>query len=566
MKKQSLRLLLILCLCSWLSTCARESEEKYLEQALASITAADLAADTQVLSSDEFEGRAPASKGEEKTVAFLEQEFRKLGLKPGMGESFFQEVPMVVITADPSMKLEVKGGRQSFSFPYSEAFVAGTQRVTEEVQLRDSEMVFAGYGIVAPEYNWNDYGGLDVRGKTVVVLINDPGFATEDPSLFSGRTMTYYGRWTYKYEEAARQGASALFIVHETEPAAYPWGVVQNGWTGPQFNLITADNNMSRCSVEGWLHIDTARQIFEAAGINFDQMKTEAAKPGFRALPLGLKASLSIHNKIEKVTSRNVIGVLPGSKRPEEVVIYMAHWDHFGVNPALEGDQIFNGALDNATGTAALIELAEAFSKLKRAPRRSIAFLSVTGEEQGLLGSEYYATHPVFPTSKTVAVINMDALNIYGPMKDITVIGYGLSELDQYIEAAAKEQGRTVNPDPTPEKGSYFRSDHFPFAKQGIPAIYPSGGVDHVQHGREWTLALKEKYTAEHYHKPSDEFDPNWDLSGAVDDLRLLFKAGYRLAMETTFPNWKEGTDYRAIRDADLARSAAQGKHNSTSN
>ncbi len=530
------------------------SREQNLQPALDSLTAQDLVNDTKILSSDAFEGRAPASEGEMKTVSFLQEEFQKLGLEPGNGQSFFQEIPMVVITADPAATLKISGGRSPASFAYNEEFIAGTQRVSEEVSLADSEMVFAGYGIVAPESNWNDYEGLDVRGKTVVVLVNDPGFATENPALFSGRTMTYYGRWTYKYEEAARQGATGIFIVHETEPAAYPWSVVQNGWTGPQFNLVSEDNNISRCAVEGWVHLEAARRIFESAGLNYDELKTAAAKPGFRAVSMGLRASLSLKNNIKNVTSRNVAALLKGSKRPNEYVIYMAHWDHFGINPALEGDQIFNGAKDNATGTAALIELAEAFQKLKRPPQRSILFLAVTGEEQGLLGSEYYATHPLFPTASTVAAINMDSLNIYGPMKDITVIGYGLSDLDAYIEAAAKEQGRTVNPDPTPEQGSYFRSDHFPFAKQGIPAVYPSGGVDSVEHGKEWTLALKAKYTAENYHKPSDEFDPNWDLRGAIDDLRLLFNVGYRLAEESAFPNWKEGVEYKAIRDADMAR------------
>jgi len=529
------------------------SEEQRLRSAQESINAQDLAADTKILASDEFEGRAPASVGEEKTVEFLGKEFQSLGLKPGNGGSFFQEIPMVVITAEPGARLEVKSPKKSFAFAYKNDFVALTERVVEEVSLADSEVIFAGYGIVAPEYDWNDYQGLDVRGKTVVVLINDPGYATEDPALFSGRAMTYYGRWTYKYEEAARQGAAGIFIVHETEPAAYPWGVVENGWTGPQFNLTSEDNNMSRCAVEGWLQLETARKIFEQAGQNYDELKKAAARRGFKAVPLGLKASLSLKNSVKKVTSRNVVALLPGSKRASEYVIYMSHWDHFGINPGLEKDQIFNGAVDNATGTAALIELAEAFKKLKRPPQRSIVFLAVTGEEQGLLGSEYYAAHPIYPTAKTAAVINMDALNTYGPMKDITVVGYGLSELDGYIESAAKEQGRTVNPDPTPEKGSYFRSDHFPFAKQGIPAVYPSGGTDSVEHGKEWTLAKREKYTAENYHKPSDEFDPNWDLSGAVDDLRLLFKVGYRLAMESTFPNWKEGTPYKAKRDADLA-------------
>ncbi len=528
-------------------------KEQSLQSALESITAQDLAKDTEILASDAFEGRAPASDGETKTINFLEDEFQKLGLRPGNGQSFFQEIPMVVITADPAATLKISGAKDSISLAYNDEFIAGTQRVLDEISLADSEMVFAGYGIVAPEHNWNDYEGLDVLGKTVVVLVNDPGFATEDPALFSGRTMTYYGRWTYKNEEAARQGAAGIFIVHETAPAAYPWSVVQNGWTGPQFNLVSEDDNMSRCAVEGWLHLEAARRIFESAGLNYDELKAAAANPGFRAVPMGLRASLTLKNSIKIVTSRNVAALLKGSKRADEYVIYMAHWDHFGINPALEGDQIFNGARDNATGTAALIELAEAFGKLKRPPQRSILFLAVTGEEQGLLGSEYYATHPLFPTNSTAAAINLDALNIWGPMKDITVIGYGLSDLDSYIKAAAEEQGRTVNPDPTPEQGSYFRSDHFPFAKQGIPAVYPSGGVDSVEHGKEWSLDQKARYTAEDYHKPSDEFGPHWDLRGAIDDLRLLFKVGYNLAEESTFPNWKEGVEYRAIRDADMA-------------
>jgi Zn-dependent M28 family amino/carboxypeptidase len=533
--------------------CAKESEEERLRPALESITAEGLSEDTKILASDEFEGRAPASPGETKTIDFLRDAFEKIGVQPGNGESFFQEVPMVVITPDASAGLHIKGGKTPIDLAWKKEFVAVTQRVAEESSLADSEFVFAGYGIVAPEYQWNDYEGLDVKGKTVIVLVNDPGYATEDPALFTGKAMTYYGRWTYKYEEAARQGAAGVFIVHETGPAAYGWNVVETGRTGPQFNLISPDNNMSRCAAEGWLHLDAARKVFASAGLNYEEVKAAAVQRGFKAVPLGLKASLSLKNVIKNVVSNNVIALLPGAKRPDEVVIYMAHWDHFGKDPALEGDQIFNGALDNATGTAALLELAEAFSKLKQPPDRSIVFLSVTGEEQGLIGSGYYAAHPIFPTAKTVAAINMDALNIYGPMKDITVVGYGLSELDQYIEAAAAEAGRTVNPDPTPEKGSYFRSDHFPFAKQGIPAVYPSAGSDSVEHGREWTLAAREKWVAENYHKTSDEFDANWDLSGAVEDLRLLFKVGYRLAMAATFPNWKEGTDYKAKRDAELA-------------
>jgi len=533
--------------------CAKESEETRLRPALESIVAQDLAKDTQILASDEFEGRGLASEGERKTIQFLRDEFQKVGLRPGNGQSYFQEIPMVVSGVEPSARLEIRGAKKAISFAHKEGFVARTLRVVEESGLADSEIVFAGYGIVAPEYSWNDYEGLDVRGKTVIVLVNDPGYATQDPALFSGRTMTYYGRWTYKYEEAARQGAAGIFIVHETGPAAYPWAVVQNGWTGPQFNLVSEDNNLSRCAAEGWLHLEAARSIFGAAGLNYDVIKTTAAERGFKAVPLGLKASLTLKNTLKSVMSSNVIALLPGSKRPDEYVIYMAHWDHFGRNPAIQGDQIFNGAVDNATGTAALIELAEGFKKLNHPLRRSIVFLSVTGEEQGLIGSGYYAAHPVFPTAKTAAVINLDALNVSGRMKDITVVGYGLSDLDGYIDAAAKEAGRTVNPDPTPEKGSYFRSDHFPFAKQGIPAVYPSAGTDNIEHGKEWALARSEKYISEKYHKPSDEFDPGWDLSGAIDDLRLLFKVGYRLAMEETFPNWREGTPYKVKRDADIA-------------
>ncbi len=545
----SRRISFVLILAVVLGFAACASEESRMRTALDSLAAQDLAQDTKILASDEFEGRGLASKGEEKTIAFLQQEFTKIGLRPGNGSSFVQEIPMVEITAEPGAKLEIKSAKKPLVFTAGNEFVARTQRVAETISIVDSDMVFAGYGIVAPEYGWNDYAGVDVKGKTVVVLVNDPGYATEDPALFTGRAMTYYGRWVYKYEEAARQGAAAVFIVHETAPAAYGWNVVQTGWTGSKFNLLSPDNNMSRCAADGWLHVDAARKIFEAAGMKYEEMKEAAAKRGFKPVALGLKAGLTFKNAVRNVISRNVIALWPGAQAPDECVIYMAHWDHFGLNPSLQGDQIFNGAVDNATGTAALLELAEAFKAMGKAPRRSILFLSVTGEEQGLIGSEYYATHPVFPTAKTVAAINLDAMNVQGKMKDITVIGYGLSELDGYIEAAAKEQGRTVNPDPTPEHGSYFRSDHFPFAKQGIPAVYPSGGIDHVEHGKEWTLDKKNKYTADNYHKPSDEFDPNWDLSGAVDDLRLLFKAGYNLAMGSTFPDWKEGSEYKAKRD-----------------
>lgn len=529
------------------------SKTSGIEDALASITAEDLKKDVEILSSDEFEGRSPASKGEELTIEFLKNEFKALGLKPGNKDSFFQEVPLVKITSTPTKTLEISGKNISNKFQYGDEFVSTTMRIVDEVSLRDSEMIYVGYGIVAPEYGWNDYEGIDVKGKTVVIQVNDPGFATQDPDLFNGLAMTYYGRWTYKYEEAARQGAAGALVIHETEPAAYGWDVVHNGWTGPQFLMESADNNMSRCAVEGWITLQTTQTIFKQAGLDFNTLKTEAAQKGFSAVNMGLKANLTLSNTIEHSLSHNVIALLPGSERPEELIIYTAHWDHFAPDPSLEGDQIFNGALDNATGTAALIELAEAFLKLETPPARSIAFLALTGEEQGLLGSKYYADNPIYPLTNTVASINMDSLNIYGRMKDITVIGFGQSELDDYVIEEAAAQNRTVMPDPKPERGSFYRSDHFPFAKQGVPALYTSMGVDHVEHGKEWTLAKRDDYIKNKYHKPSDEYDPNWDLSGGIEDLQLLFKIGYRLSMESFFPNWKEGSEFKAKRDADMA-------------
>ena len=536
----------------YLAGCSEKTHD--VEAALDSISADSLAKNTEILSSDEFEGRAPASRGEELTINFMKEEFQKLGLEPGNGDSFFQEVPMVEIDSIPEGNLVIKGKKSTHEFSFGDEFASVTLRTVDEVRLDETEVVFVGYGIVAPEYDWNDYEGIDVRGKTVVILVNDPGYATEDPDLFTGRAMTYYGRWTYKYEEAARQGAAGAFIIHETKPAAYGWGVVKNGWTGPQFILPSEDKNMSRCAVEGWLTLEVSKKILEDAGQELEELKSSAIKRGFRAVPLDLKASLVLKNSITESVSRNVIAVVPGAGQADEYIFYMAHWDHFGRDPNLEGDQIFNGALDNATGTAGLIELARAFKSLDPPPKRSIALLAVTAEEQGLLGSLYYATHPIYPTHKTVAAINMDALNIYGPMKDITIVGYGKSELDGYVKEVAAEQGRVVKPNPTPERGSFYRSDHFSFAKQGIPSLYTGTGNDHVEHGEEWTRELKDRYNAEHYHKPSDEFDPNWDLSGAIDDLRLLFKVGYKLSMESTFPNWNEGTEFKATRDVDMSK------------
>ena len=552
----SIKLILLISFLFLLSVNFSGCRKENIQSAPDSINTGDLSKHIRTLASDEYEGRGPSSRGEEKTINYIKGEFEKLGLKPGDGESYFQEVPLVSITTDPDTKLVIQAGEKYLSFEYGKDCMVSTKREMDTVTLKDSEIVFVGYGIVAPEYGWNDYEGLDVRGKTVVMLINDPGFATQDPALFNGNAMTYYGRWTYKYEEAARQGAEAAFIIHETKPAAYPWEVVENSWSGPQFGLRTGDKNLSRCAVEGWFTLDSTRTVFGQAGLDLDKLKADALKPGFKPVPMFLKASVTLKNTVKECLSNNVLGVLPGTSRKDEYIFYMAHWDHLGINTSLEGDQIYNGALDNATGIAGLIELAAAFTKLSSPPVRSIAFLAVTSEEQGLLGSEYYAEHPIYPLTKTVAAINMDAMNIYGKMKDITLLGYGNSDLDEYIESAASGQGRTVRPDPQPERGFFYRGDHFSFAKQGVPSIWTDTGMDSVEHGEEWTKKQKDIFIDKHYHKPSDEYNPDWDLSGMVEDLQLLFQVGLRLGNEGTFPNWNEGTEFRAKRDRDMEAAA----------
>ncbi len=521
--------------------------------AMDQIDTADLARHIQTLASDEFEGRRPSSPGEERTVAYLQEQFENIGLEPGNGSSYFQDVPLVSITVKGRPSLTIAGRGTSSQHAYAGDYVGWTKRVVDQVSLRNSDMVFVGYGIVAPEYDWNDYDGVDVRGKTVVILVNDPGYATKDSTLFNGNSMTYYGRWTYKYEEAARQGAAGALIIHETGAAGYPWEVVTGSWTGPQFDLVRDDNNMGRAAVEGWITNDLATELFARSSLDLAQLREVATQRGFHAVPLGLTASVTIDNVLERSNSKNVLGVLPGGERPDEYIVYMAHWDHFGRDTSLTGDQIYNGAFDNATGTAGLLELAQAFTALEQKPARSIVFLAVTAEEQGLLGSAYYATHPVYPTNQTVAAINMDGLNNLGPMRDITVVGWGNSELDDYLQRAAAEVHRAVRPDPEPEKGFYYRSDHFSFAKVGVPALYTDAGIDNIEHGEEWTLAKRDEYTEQNYHKPSDEFDPSWDLSGAVDDLRILFAVGYELANSNAFPNWRAGNEFKAIRDSDMA-------------
>ena len=503
----------------------------------------------EVLASDEFEGRAPATPGEEKTIAYLQQQFEALDIAPGNNGSYFQSVDVTEIITDSSTVLKVQGNNFDASFNYREQMMAGTQQQIPSISVQDSDMVFVGYGIVAPERDWNDYAGIDVSGKTVVILVNDPGYTTQDPELFNGNSMTYYGRWTYKYEEAARQGAAVALIVHETGPAGYGWEVVSNSWSGPQIGLSSANINNNLNEIEGWLTLDSAEAIFDGAGLNYQELKIAATQPGFIPVAISdLKTSISIENAIRTSTSQNVVAAIPGTSRPDETIIYTAHWDHLGVNTNLNEDSIFNGAADNASGTAGLLALAYLHSQ--QAPTdRTLVFLAVTAEESGLLGSQWYAENPIYPTATTVANINIDNMNTFGRMKDVVVVGARSSELENYLEQSAESQGRYIKSEPNPERGSYYRSDHFNFAKVGVPALYARSGEDHVDFGVEYGSVQAQDYTDNRYHAVSDEYDPEWDLSGAAEDIFLYFNIVSKLADEVTYPEWFEGNEFKAIRD-----------------
>ena len=503
-----------------------------------------------VLASDEFEGRAPATPGEEKTINYLRSEFEALGIAPGNGDSYFQSVTVTEVTTASNAVLTFSGSNYDAELEYATEMMVGSQQQIPTTSLVDSELVFVGYGVVAPERNWNDYAGIDVAGKTVVILVNDPGYATQDPDVFNGNAMTYYGRWTYKYEEAARQGAAGALIVHETGPAGYGWEVVSGSWSGPQIGLQADNLNSDKNDVEGWLTLDSAESLFAGAGLNYQKLKATAAQPDFSAVPLGdITASVAIQNSVRTSESQNVIAMIPGTQRPAETIIYTAHWDHLGVNPELPGDNIYNGAADNATGTAALLAMAKMHADAGPAPR-SVVFLAVTAEESGLLGSRWYAEHPVFPLATTVANINIDVLNTYGPMHDIVVVGNGSSELEAYLEEAATAQGRHLVEEPNPERGYYYRSDHFNFAKAGVPALYAESGEDSVEFGKEWGAAQAQDYNENRYHAPSDEYDPSWNLEGAAQDILLYFDVASKLSRESSFPNWLEGNEFKGIRDA----------------
>ncbi|WP_316830003.1 M28 family metallopeptidase [Pedobacter aquatilis] len=547
--KKSLFYLSALAIC--VSACKQSAESNANgpdSLAIKAINDSSLTQYLSVIAADSLEGRKPFTSGETKTINYLKREFEKLGLKPGNGDSYFQEVPMVEIKSTPDDKMVVKSGTKELSLNYLTEFVAGSRRVQEAVSIKNSPLVFAGYGIVAPEYGWNDYKDLDVKGKTVVVLINDPGFA--DSTLFKGKNMTYYGRWTYKFEEASRQGAAGILIVHDTEPAAYPWSVVRSGWSKSKLQLQSEDNGMNRTVIEGWIGLDVAKKLFTLGGQSFDALAVKARKKDFKAVDLNLSTSLTVKNKIKKSVTYNVLAAIPGDKRKDETIIYSAHWDHLGVGEKVMGDSIYNGAVDNATGVASLFEIASAFKKLPKNPDRTILFISYTAEEQGLLGSEYYAKHPTYPLDKTVANINMDMMGLAGKTKDIVVYGFGQSELEDYAAVSAKKQGRVLVPDPVPSSGLYYRSDHFNLAKVGVPSLFTGSGVDNVKNGREWGLKQVADFTKNRYHSPQDNFDAKtWDLSGIVEDVRMLFDMGYRLSSESTYPKWKEGSEFKAIRE-----------------
>jgi len=522
---------------------------------LPAIDLTQLLAHTKKLSSDEFEGRAPGTKGEDLSVNYLADQFKAAGLKPGNTDgTYFQRVPLVGITPTPAPLVFQRGG-QAQTLKWKDDVVAWTKHVADSASLLDSELVFVGYGVVAPEFDWDDYKGVDVKGKTIVVLVNDPpvpdpsNAAELDPKTFGGKAMTYYGRWTYKYEMGAQKGAAGVLIVHETEPAGYGFNVVQ-GKTGEQFDLVTPDKNMGRAAIEGWITLESAKTLLKNAGQDFDALKKKAATRDFKPVPLGATASMTITNKLRTINSRNVIAKLEGSdpKLKDEYVVYTAHWDHFGKN----ADGIFHGAEDDGLGCAALIEMGRAFTKLPSPPRRSILFLAVTAEEQGLLGSQYYSVTPIYPLAKTVADINMDSWNTHGRTKDMTLTGFGASELDDYARDAAAEQGRVVHGDAEPEKGFYYRSDHFNFAKQGVPALDIAGGVDYIGKPAEFGAQVRKEWTDKRYHTPLDVVMPDWDLNGTREDLRVLFAVGQRVAQADKMPEWKPGNEFKAKREAML--------------
>jgi Zn-dependent M28 family amino/carboxypeptidase len=539
---------------------AADAPRSGLPAAAETISGQELLRHIKVLASDEFEGRSPGTLGEQKTVNYLTQQFQALGLKPGNPDgTYVQNVPLDGFQAhDVQGSLRVGDTKLDLKFP--DDWIAVSRNPAPSVSLADQDVVFVGYGVVAPEYGWDDYKGVDVRGKTLIMLVNDPAVPDPkdpsklDPAFFKGRAMTYYGRWTYKYEIASEKGAAAAILVHETGPAGYPYEVVKGSWSRENIDIAATGQETKRVLIEGWITSEKAKQLVTLCGQNFEHLKKAAAQKDFRPVPLGAKAQFSLRNSRREMQSKNVIARLDGSdpNLKNEYLVYTAHWDHLGRDPALKGDQIFNGAADNASGVASLLELARAFATLKPAPKRSILFLAVTAEEKGLLGAKFYAAHPLYPLERTLADINMDVINLWGKTKDVVSVGMGNSTLDDLLVEAAKGQGRVVTPDAEPEKGMFYRSDHFEFAKQGVPALDPKGGIDYVGKPAGYGMQKHDEYTQKDYHKVSDEVKPDWDLAGAVDDLKLLIEVGVRVADSDRYPEWKPGTEFRDRREAML--------------
>ena len=528
-----------------------------LQPALAAITADNILQHVNRLASDAFEGRGPGTAGEDSSVAYITEQFKALGLAPGNPDgTYIQPVSMIGYTSHPDASIAVGGKPMKLRFPND--YVAVSRRNANAIRVDNSDVVFVGYGVVAPEYGWDDYKGLDVKGKTIIMLVNDPAVPSPDDStkldstMFKGKAMTYYGRWTYKYEIASDKGAAAAIIVHETGPAGYPYEVVVGSWGRENFD-VKATGPTNRVAVEAWMALDKTKELFRNAGLNFDSLKKAATRKDFKPVALNAKATFHVRNQVREIQSKNVVAKLEGSDAnlKDEYVIYTAHWDHLGRDTTLKGDQIFNGALDNATGVGALLTVAKAFKALPKPPARSVLFLAVTAEEQGLLGAKWYATHPLYPLNKTLVDMNMDGVNQWGKTKDLTVVGYGNSTLDDLLGTVlASQSGRTIKPDPEPEKGFFYRSDHFEFAKQGVPALYVDAGTEYVGKDSTYGQKKRDEYTENDYHKPSDQVKPDWDLSGAVEDLQAFFQVGYRVAQTDRWPEWKQGTEFKARRDS----------------
>ena len=547
--KKGIKIFIFLSALYMIAACAKIDDKQQAED---TINKTDLERHVITLASDEFMGRQPFTIGEEKTIAYLADEFEKMGLEPANNGSYFQDVPMVEITFNPTKKIHLKAKKGNVELNFIDDFIASTSHVKELVEIKDSEMVFAGYGIVAPEFGWNDYEGLDVKGKTVLVLVNDPGFTTQDSELFRGNSMTYYGRWAYKFEEAARQGATGVWVIHNTAAAGYGWQVLTNTAENKLF-IQSEDGNIGNSPLNGWITEEAFSRLAEKSGYDAEELKKYALDKDFKAVELGVKLNVELQNNLKFDITKNVMAMIPGTDLADECIVYTAHWDHFGVGPVMNGDSIYNGAVDNGIPVACMLETAKAFANLKEKPRRSVLFVAVTAEETGMLGSKYYVENAHFAPNKTVANLNYELFIPMGLMKDVTITGKGQSELDNYVEAAAKEQDRYIIEEPFPENGMYYRSDHFSFARAGIPSLFIKGWTESREHGTEWVKEQINKYWATGYHKPGDHYDTKTaDPAGNVEDAKLFFKIGYQIANETYFPMWNEGSEFRAIRDASM--------------